>query len=200
MFTTLAAQNWGMFVFRGVLSILIGVLAFAAPGPTLAALVFVFAAYAVVDGALAILAGIALPVGPRWLLVLGGILAVAIGIYTFANPSTTATALVYLIAAFAIVRGIAEIATAITYRPIIQDAFLLGLSGVLSIVFGGLLVASPSSGALAVIWIIGFYALLVGGTYVYLGFKLRGVNKAIEHDTAQPTDADHSSTAAPSAS
>jgi uncharacterized membrane protein HdeD (DUF308 family) len=181
---TALAQNWGMFVLRGVLAIALGVLAFAAPGPTLAAIVFVFAAYAVVDGILAIAAGIALPVGPRWMLIIGGVLAVAIGVYTFANPNVTATALVYLIAAFALVRGGSEIAAAFELRDVVQNAFLLGVSGVLSIVFGLLLIASPSSGALAVLWIIGFYALLVGATFVYLGFRLRGVKKSLESVTS----------------
>lgn len=183
MLTSIAAQNWGMFVLRGVLAIVLGVLAFAAPGPTLAAIVFVFAAYAVVDGILAVAAGIALPAGPRALLIVGGVIALAIGVYTFANPDVTATALVYLIAAFAIVRGGAEIAAAFSLRGVIQNAFLLGVSGVLSIVFGALLVASPSSGALAVLWIIGFYALLVGASYVYLGFRLRGVAKSLDAAT-----------------
>jgi uncharacterized membrane protein HdeD (DUF308 family) len=186
MLTSLAAQNWGMFVLRGVLAIVLGVLALVAPGPTLAAIVFVFAAYAVVDGILAIAAGIALPVGPRALLIVGGIIAVAIGVYTFANPDVTATALVYLIAAFAIVRGGAEIAAAFSLRGVIQNAFLLGVSGVLSIVFGALLVASPGSGALAILWIIGFYALLVGASYVYLGFRLRGFAKSAG-TTTSPT-------------
>jgi uncharacterized membrane protein HdeD (DUF308 family) len=185
MITSLAAQNWGMFVLRGVLAIVLGVLAFVAPGPTLAAIVFVFAAYAIVDGLLAVAAGIALPVGPRWMLILGGIVAVAIGAYTFVNPDVTATALVYLIAAFAIVRGGSEIAAAITLRQVIQNALLLGVSGVLSVVFGVLLIASPSSGALAVLWIIGFYALLIGAMYVYLGFRLRSVAKSAEQASAQ---------------
>ena len=185
MITSLAAQNWGMFVLRGVIAIALGVLAFAAPGPTLAAIVFVFAAYAIVDGLLAVAAGVALPVGPRWMLVLGGILAIAIGLYTFANPSVTATALVYLIAAFAIVRGGAEIATAISLRQVLQNALLLGVSGVLSIVFGALLIASPGDGAVAVLWIIGFYALLVGASYVYLGFRLRSVARGSQDASPQ---------------
>jgi uncharacterized membrane protein HdeD (DUF308 family) len=180
MITTLAAQNWGMFVLRGVLAIVLGVLAFVAPGPTLSAIVYVFAAYAIVDGILAVAAGVALPVGPRWMLIIGGVIAVAIGVYTFANPNVTATALVYLIGAFAIVRGGSEIAAAFSLRGVIQNAFLLGVSGVLSIAFGVLLIASPGSGALAVLWIIGFYALLVGASYVYLGFRLRGLAKSVE--------------------
>ena len=103
MVTRLAAQNWAMFVFRGVLALALGVLAFAAPGPTLAALIFVFAAYAILDGIVAIVLGFGAPQGPRWLLVVGGILGIAIGAYTAVNPQVTAVALVLLIGAFAII-------------------------------------------------------------------------------------------------
>ena len=111
MLTTLAAQNWGMYVVRGILALALGVLVFAAPGPSLAALIFVFAAYAIVDGILAIVLGVSAPGGPRWLLVLGGILGIAIGGYTYVSPGVTAIALVPLIGSFAIVRGVAEAAT-----------------------------------------------------------------------------------------
>jgi uncharacterized membrane protein HdeD (DUF308 family) len=92
MLTTLAAQNWGMSVLRGVLALILGVLAFAAPAPTLAALIFVFAAYAIVDGILAIAVDVGAPGGPLWLLVIGGILGIAIGVYTAVSPEVTASA------------------------------------------------------------------------------------------------------------
>ena len=128
MFTALAAQNWAMFVLRGVLALALGVLAFAAPGPTLAALIFVFAAYAIFDGVLATALGLADPAGPRWLLIVGGIIGVAIGAYALVNPQVTAVALVLLIGLFAIVRGVAEVGSAIWFRNFIQSAWLYVLS------------------------------------------------------------------------
>jgi len=180
MVTTLAAQNWGMFVLRGILALALGVLAFAAPGPTLAALIFVFAAYAIVDGILAIALGVAAPTGPRWLLVIGGILGIVIGVYTAVSPQVTATALVLLIGAFALVRGVAEVGTAIYLRNLIDSAWLYVLSGVVSIVFGAYLIVSPGDGALAVLYVIGFYALFAGVMYVAIGLRLRTVNKTLE--------------------
>jgi uncharacterized membrane protein HdeD (DUF308 family) len=189
MLTTMAAQNWAMFVLRGVLALIFGVLAFAAPGPTLGALVFVFAFYAVVDGIFAVIAGLALPLVSRWLLVVGGIIAVALGVYTFMNPQITAVALVYVIGAFAIVRGVAEVGAAISLRSLIESPWLLALSGVISLLFGGLLIAAPGDGALAVIWIIGFYALLAGATYVAVGLRLRTLNKELNSTTNQAATA-----------
>ena len=189
MLTTLAAQNWGMFVLRGILALALGVLAFAAPGPTLAALIFVFAAYAIVDGILAIALGVAAPTGPRWLLVIGGILGIVIGVYTAVSPQVTAVALVLLVGSFAIVRGVAEVGTAIWFRSVIQSAWLYVLSGLVSMVFGAYLILAPGDGALAVVYVIGFYAIFVGVMYTALGLRLRDVNKTLEAATAASTTA-----------
>ena len=179
MLTTLAAQNWGMFVLRGILALALGVLAFAAPAPTLAALIFVFAAYAIVDGIFAIAFGATAPGGPRWLIVLSGIVGIAIGAYTVVNPQVTAVALVLLIGAFAFVRGIAEVGTAIWLRNRIESAWLYVLGGIVSIAFGAFLIVAPGAGALAVLFTIGFYALFAGVLYVAIGLRLRGVNKTL---------------------
>ena len=187
MLTALAAQNWGMYVVRGILALALGVLAFAAPGPTLAALIFVFAAYAIVDGTLAIALGVAAPGGPRWLLVIGGVLGIVIGVYTAVSPQVTAVALVLLIGSFAVVRGVAEVGSAIWLRNAIQNAWLYVLSGVISIVFGTYLIVSPGEGALAVLFVIGFYALFAGVTYLALGLRLRQVNKTLQGASASTT-------------
>src|SRR5262245_18549245 len=139
MYATLAAQNWGLFIVRGILALVFGTLAFVAPGPTLAALIFVFAFYAIVDGVLAVAVGLGAPGGPRWLLVLGGVLGVGIGIYTGFNPGITATALVILIGAFVLVRGVAEVVAGFSMRAIFSDAWLVVISGIVSIAFGAYL-------------------------------------------------------------
>jgi uncharacterized membrane protein HdeD (DUF308 family) len=187
--TAVAAQNWGMFVLRGVIALIFGVLAFVAPAPTLAALVFVFAFYAVIDGIFAVIAGLAFPLPSRWLLVVGGVIGVAIGVYTFLNPQVTAVALVYLIGAFAIVRGISEIGAAFSLRGLIENPWLLALSGVISIAFGALLIASPGDGALAVLWIIGFYAVLIGVASIAVGLRLRSVSKELSAAASTSTPA-----------
>jgi uncharacterized membrane protein HdeD (DUF308 family) len=180
VFATLAAQNWGLFVLRGVLAILFGLAAFLAPGLTLAALIFVFAVYAIVDGIFAIGAGLGSAAGPRWWIVLAGIVGIAVGVYTFFNPSMTALALVYVIAAWAIVIGVLQIIAAYRLRAVIANEWLLALSGVLSVAFGALVIYSPGSGALAILWIIGFYAILLGVTYVALGLRLRSLSKTVD--------------------
>jgi uncharacterized membrane protein HdeD (DUF308 family) len=189
MLKTRAAQNWRLFVLRGILALALGVLTFVAPAPTLAALIFVFGAYAVGDGVFAIAYGALEPGGPRWLIVLAGILGIAIGAYTFVNPAVTAVALVLLIGTFAIVRGAAEVGTAISRRNSIDSAWLYVLSGIVSIVFGAYLVVAPGDGVLAVLFLIGYYALFAGVMYLAIGLRLRGVNKRLESPSTRAATA-----------
>jgi uncharacterized membrane protein HdeD (DUF308 family) len=183
MISTLVAQNWALFILRGIVALLFGALALIAPGPTLAALIIVFAFYAIVDGVLAIVAGLGAPGQLRWLMVIGGILAVAIGVYTAFNPSVTATALVLLIGAFVLVRGAAEVGTAIAMRSVIPDAWLLVLSGLVAIAFGAYLLVAPGEGALALIYVIGFYAIFAGVMYIATGIRVRDFAKSLDAAT-----------------
>jgi uncharacterized membrane protein HdeD (DUF308 family) len=87
--------------------------------------------------------------------------------------------LVYLIAAWAIVTGIIEIAVAVRLRQMIEGEWLLGLAGVLSVLLGVLLMARPDAGLLAWVWIIGAYALLFGVVLVALSLRLRALGQGI---------------------
>jgi len=187
MVAALAAQSWALFILRGILAFLIGALAFLAPGPTLAGLIFVFAFYAIVDGTVAVLVGLGSPRGPRWLLVVGGILGVAIGIYAAVNPSVTAIALTLLVGVFVLIRGGTDVAAAITLRNTIQDPWLLGLSGIVSILFGGYLLVVPGDGVVALVYLVGFYALFAGVMYTAAGIRLRGIVKSVREAT-KPTE------------
>ena len=169
------ARNWWALALRGLFAVLFGIMAFAWPGITLAALVLLYGAFALADGIFAIVAAVVgMPRGmPWWALLLEGVTGIAVGILTFFWPGITALALLYLIAAWALVTGVFEIAAAIRLRKEIQGEWLLALSGVLSVLFGLALVVYPGAGALAVIWLIGAYAIASGVLLIVLGFRLR---------------------------
>jgi uncharacterized membrane protein HdeD (DUF308 family) len=169
------AKNWWLMLLRGIVAIIFGVLAFIWPGVTLLTLVLFYGAYALVDGALAIGAAVAGPgtAGPRWWLAVVGVLGVAAGLLTFLWPGITAFVLLYFIAGWAIATGVFEIVGAIRLRKEIDNEWMLILSGVLSILFGVILIISPGAGALALIWVIGTYAILAGIIYIILAFRLR---------------------------
>ena len=171
------ARSWGWIVLRGVAAILFGVLAFAWPNLTLTVLVIFWGAYALSDGLLALIAAFRIRDGgrPMWPLVVVGVLGIAAGVLTFMWPGMTALILLSFIAAWALITGIFQVVAAIRLRKMISNEWLLALSGLLSIAFGALMIARPGAGAVAVIWIIGWYAILFGLVHVMLGFRLRGL-------------------------
>jgi uncharacterized membrane protein HdeD (DUF308 family) len=173
------SRNWWAVVLRGVAGILFGIITFIAPVISLATLVLLWGAYAFVDGVLAIVTAVRRRGADRWwLLVLEGIAGVIAGILTLIWPGITAIALLYLIAAWALVTGVLEIATAVRLRKVLAHEWLLGLSGILSIAFGILLALMPGPGALVLVIWIGAYAFVFGVLLVTLGFRLRGVGTA----------------------
>lgn len=169
-------RNWWVVALRGVVAILFGVLTILNPAISLAALVLLFGAYALVDGVFSVIAGITRRRSePRWVaLLVSGILGVLIGVATLLMPDVTALALLYVIAAWAVVRGIFEIAAAIQLRKVIAGEFWLILAGLLSVAFGVLMFVFPGAGALAVLLWIGVFAIVFGVVLVALAFRLRG--------------------------
>ena len=141
----LLRRNWGWVVLRGVAAVLFGLLAFALPGITLAVLVLIWGAYAIVDGVLALIAAYRVrDRRPFWSLLIVGLLGIVAGVVTFLWPVMTALLLLMFIAAWAVVMGIFQIIAAIRLRKVIQNEWLLALSGVLSV-----LLASSCSCSLA---------------------------------------------------
>jgi len=167
-------RNWWMLVLRGVCAILFGLLAFTRPGLTLGALILLWGVYAFADGILAFIAAFSgAGTAPWWVLILEGLVGIAAAGAAFLIPGITALVLLYIIGAWAIVRGLFEIAAAIQLRKEIDNEVWLGLAGVASVFFGIILFARPGVGALAVIWVIGIYALAFGVLLVALGFRVR---------------------------
>jgi uncharacterized membrane protein HdeD (DUF308 family) len=176
------ARNWWVIVLRGVGAVLFGLLAFYWPGLTLAALVLLYGAYALVDGALAVAwALVGRHPGPfPWGVLLSGLAGVGMGLLTLAWPGVTALALLYLIAAWAIVRGVFEIVAAIQLRRELDHEWLLVASGALSVLFGILLVVAPGAGALALLWSIAIAVIALGLFMILLGVRLKGVGGQLD--------------------
>jgi uncharacterized membrane protein HdeD (DUF308 family) len=168
-------RAWRLVTLRGVLNVLVGLLALLWPGITFVALVLLFGAYAFADGVLALVSafGRRQPGVRRWPLVLEGVVGIGAGLVTAFLPGITAAALLALVAAWAIVGGAFEIIEAVRLRKQIEGEWLLGLAGALSVVFGILVLLFPAAGALSVAWLIGAYALAFGVLLIALGLRLR---------------------------
>ena len=163
-------QRWWMLLLRGILAVLFGIVSFAWPGPMILVLTTVFAVYAFIDGVLALAAGL----HGRWPFLIGlGIIGIIAGLVAFFFPSVAVLTFLFIIGAWAIIRGAAEIATAVQLRNVIANEWSLIMGGILSVLFGVLLLARPHVGALSVLWIIGTYAVIIGVLLVIHSFRVK---------------------------
>jgi uncharacterized membrane protein HdeD (DUF308 family) len=112
---------------------------------------------------------------------LAGILGIVAGIVAAVWPGITALVLLILIAAWAIVTGVFEIVAAYRLRDQINGEALLALGGALSIAFGVLALLMPSAGALAIVWLIGAYAIATGIVLLIAAYRL--YQRQQRHDT-----------------
>jgi uncharacterized membrane protein HdeD (DUF308 family) len=173
---SILSRGWWLLLLRGVAALAFGILTFVLPQISLATLVLLFGAYSMADGILCLWSALA---GSReheswWLLLLGGLVGIGIGVLTFMAPGVTALALLIYVAAWAIATGVLEIVAAIRLRIEIQGEWTLILAGLASVVFGVLIMARPGVGALALVWLIGSYACVYGALLLMLAFRARG--------------------------
>jgi uncharacterized membrane protein HdeD (DUF308 family) len=170
------AENWWAFVLRGIFAILFGIGALTFPGLTVLALIVLFGFYCFVDGFTSL--AMAFEADSKGWYVIGGLVSLAAGVITFTRPGATAIALLFVIGIWALIRGVIDIVTAVQIRKVVEGEWMLALSGVVSALFGLYVIARPGQGALAIIWIIAFFALILGFLLLGVGFKLRRLKKA----------------------
>ncbi|HSV68121.1 MAG TPA: HdeD family acid-resistance protein [Mycobacteriales bacterium] len=188
------ARYWWVVAVRGVAAVLFGLMAIIWPAITVTVLVLLFGAYALVDGVLALVTAIfggRSAGGRRLWLALEGVAGVLTGVITFVWPGITTLALLWLIAAWVLVTGVLEIVAAVRLRREMEGEWLLALSGVLSVVFGILLIVWPTAGAVTVVWLIGIYAVVFGVALIVLSLRLRKIYQggAAEAGAGRPATA-----------
>jgi uncharacterized membrane protein HdeD (DUF308 family) len=170
-------RHWWIPVLRGVAAIIFGVIAFTHPVMAAATLVLFFGAWVLIDGIFRIVGALGhRDSDPDWgFNLIIGILGVIVGLLTFHAPAITALALVVYIAAWALMIGATEIALAIKMRREIKGEWFLILMGLASIIFAGLLLWNPLAGAAALIWIVAWYAVIMGVLAIIFGIRLRSL-------------------------
>lgn len=193
----LPQKNWKWLALRGVLALALGVVAVIFPARALFAFTILLAAFLMVDGVLSFVTGLrgAASLDQRWwTLILRGVAGVAIGVIFLIMPFVAtigyAFATLVLLAGWSIMTGVMEIAAAIRLRREIRGEWLLGLSGVLSILLGlaipVLAAAYPVASLLSVAWIIGVYAMAAGMVLLVQAFRLRRRTRREGHDGTTP--------------
>jgi uncharacterized membrane protein HdeD (DUF308 family) len=176
------SHNWWVLLLRGIVAILFGVLTFARPRISLETLVVVFGSFAFVDGVLQSWTAITHRHDrDNWgMLLVGGLVGIGVGILTWMNPGMVALALLFYIAIWAIATGVVEMVAAIRLRKEINNEWMLVVAGLASIAFGVALIARPASGALAVLWLIGSFAIVCGIALIALSLRMRSFAHRLE--------------------
>jgi uncharacterized membrane protein HdeD (DUF308 family) len=163
--------NWWSLAIRGVAGILFGIACFAFSGVAGIFLVLLLAGYLLIDGIFATVGG---AIVRSWWLLAEGVLGVVAGVLALFFPTITALALVLLVAAWAILTGIAELGAAVLLRRAIANEWLLGVAGVVSVALGVGLALNPFAGLTSIVWLIGGYAFVFGVLCLALAIRLRG--------------------------
>ena len=169
-----ASRYWWIAATRGIISVILGILAFMYPGIALATLVLWFGVWALLTGAFGFFEFfIDRKQDHRIIQLIGSLLSIAVGVMTFISPNVTALVLVIYIAAWAFVQGIFEIVTAIRIYSLVSGAWMLLVSGIASVLFSLLVLWNPLPGAIALLWLIAAYAIVFGILSIGFGFRLR---------------------------
>ena len=176
----LLSRYWWVLLVRGVLAVLFGALAYAWPGLTLAVLIYLFAIDAFVDGVFNVAHAISgAKENKNWfLLLIGGLFGIAIGVLTWRVPGVTAVVLLIFIAILAIVVGVKMILLAVRLRKEIKGEWLLILNGIISTALGIFMIARPAAGALVVLYLVAAWAIIMGGLLIGLSFRVRKLRAA----------------------
>ena len=181
----LLASKWWTFVLRGVVALALAVFAFAEPSLMANGLIYVVAAFFIINGLIGFFAGLSFTgVGSWWALILLGVAQMVLGVIMIAQPGVGPLALAYLVAFWAFSTGLVEISSAIALRSYISDEFWWILLGVITLAFGVYVVLRPNLGVLALVYVVGVYAVLAGIFLIGTGFRIKNVGKDVDKQVA----------------
>jgi len=180
-------KNWWLFLLRGAVAIVFGFLAIIWPAQTWLTLVMLLGAFILLDGIFTLVAGIDIHrhFDGSWPVILEGAVGIVIGLLTLLWPGVASQAMVYLVAAWAVITGILEIAVATWIRHIVVGEWSMIVAGILSILLGILLFVYPAAGLVGLLWAIGVYAILFGITQVFFAARLHGLMSVREPSQAR---------------
>jgi uncharacterized membrane protein HdeD (DUF308 family) len=178
----LVARDWWVFAIRGVAAIVFGILAFVWPETTLRVLVILFGAYVLVDGIALLVAlarGETLARRHAWAVGIMGVLGIVAGVVTFLWPDLTALSLLYVVAFWSIAMGTFQVIAAIALRRELDGELWMALGGIVSVVFGVLLIANPGEGLISLVWLVGIWAVVFGVSSLSLAYRLHEIATAL---------------------
>lgn len=183
----LLVRRWWMITLRGAIAVVFGLLAIVWPDITVLALVLLWGIYTLVDGVTAVMIGLSdrsAPTEDRWTYGLLGVLGIAAGVIAFVWPQITAMVLLLIIAFWALLAGILQIAAAFRLRKVISHEWFLALSGAVCVILGLLLIVQPTEGAIGLVIAIATFAMVWGVSLILLGLRLRTIGNNLHEEPA----------------
>lgn len=175
-------RNWWLVALRGLMALILGIVILVIPQAAAVFLVLLIGAYALVDGVFALVVGIINRPQHRdrfWLLT-EGVIGIVAGAAILASPLMAAVILIYVIAFWALLTGVAEIIFAAAQWKILPDKWLMLLGGIFSALLGIFILGNVASGAVLIITMVAVYMVLFGVALMLLGFSLRNAGKSTQ--------------------
>jgi uncharacterized membrane protein HdeD (DUF308 family) len=170
---------WPAILLRGIASVIFGILAFVYPGVTLAVLVTIFGAYALVDGVFTLWGAFRGDKTARTVpSVLQGVVGILVGVFCLAVPALAVLYVVVLIGVWNIAIGLLQVVGAVSLRGQIDNTWAMVAGGILAIILGALIIFYPTAGALSVVWVIAATSVIVGAVLIHFALSLRRVAKS----------------------
>ena len=172
-------RHWWVLVLRGLIALAFGILALLFPGVTITFAAIFFAVYFIVDGVLAVIAGIRAAEAHRrwWPFALEGLIGLAAGVIALVWPDVTIVVMVALVAAWAILSGLAMLVPAFRLPRGSGRGWLI-FSGAVSLLLGIVILIQPAAGVFYIVLSIGIYAIIFGIGLVALGFQVRRLHES----------------------
>ncbi len=176
----LCKRTWWVFLIGGIAAVIFGILAFMQPASALLVLAIYFAAMVLVDGGVNVWGAISNREKDGWvLMLLLGIIGVVAGGYALLHPALSVTAFIFVIAFTAILVGALLLSLGFKIRKESEREWILYLNGGLSVLFGILIIARPLEGAISVVYLIAFWAVLLGALKIWFAFKVKNLPEAV---------------------
>lgn len=172
--SSLEKQLWGLAIAQGVIAILFGVLALFWPGLTVALLIVFFGVFVLIWGVVGIIVSLSSVSTNKfwWLELLFAVLALGLAVYVLRNPVETALIWVFFIGITFLVRGVVDLVEGLFDRTLTGNNRIFHvLVGVIGILAGIVTLSNPVSAGIAVVWVIGLYAVLYGSLIIAFAFR-----------------------------
>jgi uncharacterized membrane protein HdeD (DUF308 family) len=176
----LCKRTWWVFLVGGIAAVIFGILAFMQPASALLVLAIYFAAMVLVDGAVNAWGAISNRDKDGWvIMLLLGVIGVVAGGYALLHPALSVAAFILVVAFTAIFFGVLLLSLGFKIRKESEREWILYLNGALSVLFGILIVARPAEGSVTIIYLIAFWAILLGALKIWFAFKVKNLPDAV---------------------